>query len=82
MDSLFFVLIILDLVIITGVMGVQDKRFDENYAVTWGNEHVKFMNEGRDVELSMDPSSGEVKLHDTLFFGLLSLFIDACMYNI
>ncbi|KAL8106608.1 xyloglucan endotransglucosylase/hydrolase protein 2-like isoform X2 [Apium graveolens] len=58
MDSLFFALIILDLVIITGVMGVQDKRFDENYAVTWGNEHVKFVNEGRDIQLSMDPSSG------------------------
>ncbi|KAL1834901.1 hypothetical protein ACET3Z_004552 [Daucus carota] len=58
MDSLFFAVIILDLLIITGVMGLQDKRFDENYVVTWGNEHVMYTNGGRDVQLSMDKSSG------------------------
>lgn len=63
MDSLFFAVIILDLLIITGVMGSENKRFDENYVVTWGNEHVMYTNGGRDVQLSMDQSSGKLKLH-------------------
>ncbi|KAI3749639.1 hypothetical protein L2E82_20254 [Cichorium intybus] len=32
--------------------------FDEFYNVTWGNHHVQFLNQGREVKLSLDQSSG------------------------
>ncbi|XP_007049742.2 PREDICTED: xyloglucan endotransglucosylase/hydrolase protein 2 [Theobroma cacao] len=33
-------------------------RFDENYEITWGYDHVLLFNQGREVQLSMDISSG------------------------
>ncbi|KAL7172772.1 hypothetical protein ACSBR2_032279 [Camellia fascicularis] len=35
-----------------------DDSFDENYYVTWGNNHVLSLNQGREIQLSMDSSSG------------------------
>ncbi|KAL6555651.1 Xyloglucan endotransglucosylase/hydrolase protein 2 [Orobanche hederae] len=35
-----------------------DKQFDVNYDVTWGNDHVSFLDQGREVQLSMDINSG------------------------
>ncbi|KAL6500009.1 hypothetical protein OROGR_027919 [Orobanche gracilis] len=35
-----------------------DKQFDVNYDVTWGNDHVSFIDQGREVQLSMDINSG------------------------
>ena len=32
--------------------------FDMNYHVTWGNEHVLFLDQRREVQLSMDQASG------------------------
>ncbi|XP_010440650.1 PREDICTED: xyloglucan endotransglucosylase/hydrolase protein 2 [Camelina sativa] len=32
--------------------------FDKNYVVTWGQNHVLKLNQGKEVELSMDQSSG------------------------
>ena len=32
--------------------------FDKNYQVTWGFDHVLSLNQGREVQLSMDTSSG------------------------
>ncbi|CAN0915393.1 Xyloglucan endotransglucosylase/hydrolase protein 2 [Linum grandiflorum] len=32
--------------------------FDENYGVTWGYDHVSQINQGTEVQLSMDRSSG------------------------
>ncbi|XVF32181.1 hypothetical protein REPUB_Repub17cG0059800 [Reevesia pubescens] len=33
-------------------------RFDENYEITWGNDHVFSLNQGTEIQLSMDISSG------------------------
>jgi len=37
---------------------VDQTGFDQNYAVGWGRDHVKFLDNGRLVQLSMDKSSG------------------------
>ncbi|KAG7547876.1 Glycoside hydrolase family 16 [Arabidopsis suecica] len=36
----------------------QEAGFDENYVVTWGQDHVFKSNQGKEVQLSMDYSSG------------------------
>ncbi|MBA0853190.1 hypothetical protein Goshw_014598, partial [Gossypium schwendimanii] len=33
-------------------------KFDENYVITWGNDHVLFLNQDTEIQLSMDKSSG------------------------
>ncbi|XP_059433533.1 xyloglucan endotransglucosylase/hydrolase protein 2-like [Corylus avellana] len=35
-----------------------DISFDQNYKVTWGFDHVLSLNQGREIQLSMDISSG------------------------
>lgn len=35
-----------------------DVSFDANYHVTWGNDHVLFLNQRREVQLSIDQASG------------------------
>ncbi|KAF4367486.1 hypothetical protein G4B88_003690 [Cannabis sativa] len=35
-----------------------DSNFDENYKVTWGFDHVLSLNQGTQIQLSMDKSSG------------------------
>lgn len=34
--------------------------FDKNYVVTWGQDHVLKLNQGKEVQLSMDHSSGSL----------------------
>nr|XP_043638331.1 xyloglucan endotransglucosylase/hydrolase protein 2-like [Erigeron canadensis] len=36
----------------------RNASFDENYNVTWGNNHVLFLNQKREVQLTLDKSSG------------------------
>ncbi|XP_042490363.1 xyloglucan endotransglucosylase/hydrolase protein 2-like isoform X2 [Macadamia integrifolia] len=38
--------------------GTTDPSFDTNYEITWGNDHVQSINQGREIQLSMDKSSG------------------------
>ncbi|TYJ23755.1 hypothetical protein E1A91_A08G214300v1 [Gossypium mustelinum] len=33
-------------------------KFDENYVITWGNDHVLSLNQDTEIQLSMDKSSG------------------------
>ncbi|KAJ4957325.1 hypothetical protein NE237_014108 [Protea cynaroides] len=35
-----------------------DPSFDTNYEITWGSDHVQSINQGREIQLSMDKSSG------------------------
>ncbi|KAI9400435.1 hypothetical protein POPTR_002G244200v4 [Populus trichocarpa] len=35
-----------------------DASFDQNYDITWGYDHVKSLDEGRQIQLSLDHSSG------------------------
>jgi xyloglucan:xyloglucosyl transferase len=32
--------------------------FDQNYKVTWGGNHVMYINQGKEIQLTMDYSSG------------------------
>lgn len=52
----FFVFLLLSRVIAAGTKS--DDNFDQNYYITWGNDHVLSLNQGRDIQLSMDHSSG------------------------
>ncbi|GER50638.1 xyloglucan endotransglucosylase/hydrolase [Striga asiatica] len=50
-------------VIVLVIMAVNNVRsdevqFDVNYDVTWGNDHVSIIDQGREVQLSMDSNSG------------------------
>ncbi|KAL4558573.1 hypothetical protein LXL04_036774 [Taraxacum kok-saghyz] len=36
----------------------KNASFDENYKITWGNQHVQLLNQGREVQLTLDKSSG------------------------
>jgi xyloglucan:xyloglucosyl transferase len=38
--------------------GSNNISFDQNYKVTWGFDHVFSLNQGREIQLSMDISSG------------------------
>ncbi|XP_006856899.2 xyloglucan endotransglucosylase/hydrolase protein 2 [Amborella trichopoda] len=48
--------------------------FDDNYAVTWGSNHVSFSLQGREIRLSMDNTSGSgfgsKAIYSTGFFHL------------
>ena len=52
-----------------------DISFDENYIITWGNDHVLSLNQGRLVQLSLDQSSGfNLLLLPPLLQGYVSLW--------
>jgi hypothetical protein len=34
-------------------------KFNDDYVVTWGGSHVAYLNGGREVQLTMDQSSGK-----------------------
>lgn len=56
--SLLFLLTLLDLVLSSE--GTDIISFYENYNVTWGFDHVLSLNQGREIQLSMDSSSGYI----------------------
>lgn len=64
------------LILIHGVLagrsgGFRDDStsFDQNYAVTWGNNNIVKLDGGREVQLSMDKSSGSSLLPPYLSFS-------------
>lgn len=36
----------------------RSSEFVDNYSITWGQDHVSFLEKGRVVQLSLDKSSG------------------------
>lgn len=61
MNRLLVCALILPLVIknvVTTGRAREDVDFDETYGVSWGGDHVFRMNRGRDLQLSLDQSSG------------------------
>jgi len=57
MDSQFFIFLLLLRVVVQGKMDTET-RFDQNYEVIWGDDHVVSLNQGRQIQLTMDNSSG------------------------
>ncbi|WCJ38040.1 Xyloglucan endotransglucosylase/hydrolase [Euphorbia peplus] len=49
---------ILGFIFVFSVTNGADISFDQNYKVTWGNDHVIPLNQGTQVQLFMDKSSG------------------------
>lgn len=35
-----------------------DTNFDQNYYITWGKDHFQSTNQGKEIQLSLDASSG------------------------
>ncbi|KAA8550615.1 hypothetical protein F0562_002299 [Nyssa sinensis] len=48
----------LQAVVLMGGKASDINSFDTNYYITWGNDHVLSQNQGREIQLSMDISSG------------------------
>ncbi|CAI9260805.1 unnamed protein product [Lactuca saligna] len=46
----------------------QNARFDENYKIIWGNQHVQLLNQRQEVQLTLDKSSG-AGFGSKLYFG-------------
>ncbi|RDY10925.1 Xyloglucan endotransglucosylase/hydrolase protein 2 [Mucuna pruriens] len=61
MGSLLFifllVLVVVDGVLVRGNMNTEIS-FDQNYEVIWGDNHVVSLNQGKEIQLTMDNSSG------------------------
>ncbi|XP_018847735.1 xyloglucan endotransglucosylase/hydrolase protein 2-like [Juglans regia] len=55
---LLFLLPLLDDLVLSSAEGTDIISFYENYNVTWGFDHVLSLNQGREIQLSMDSSSG------------------------
>ncbi|XP_014496979.1 xyloglucan endotransglucosylase/hydrolase protein 2 isoform X1 [Vigna radiata var. radiata] len=57
MGSQFFIFLLLVHVLVQGKMDTETS-FDENYEVIWGDDHVVFLNQRKEIQLTMDNSSG------------------------
>ncbi|XP_077236671.1 xyloglucan endotransglucosylase/hydrolase protein 2-like [Tasmannia lanceolata] len=45
-------------VFVGGAIGQNDTSFDQNYVIQWGGDHVLSLDQGREIQLYMDKSSG------------------------
>lgn len=52
----------------------KDVPYDVNYNVIFGNEHVVSFNQGRELQISMDKSSGNLVIYFILFFLLFFVY--------
>jgi xyloglucan:xyloglucosyl transferase len=63
MSSLIFIILLVVLiphVVLAREIGRNEEviSFDQNYKVTWGGDHVMYINQGKEIQLTMDYSSG------------------------
>ncbi|CAI9300818.1 unnamed protein product [Lactuca saligna] len=54
----FFFFLSADATRTIGGFDQKNVAFDQNYNVTWGNHHAQLLNQGKEVQLSLDQSSG------------------------
>lgn len=56
--------VIITCVLILGVVRAasDDVPFDVNYEVTWGNQHVLFLDQGKEAQIFLDSDSGLIYL--------------------
>lgn len=55
----FAVVLVFGVVVVVDAAS-RDIPFDVNYNIVWGNDHVSFLDQGREAQLSMDVQSGSV----------------------
>lgn len=58
---IFLLLLVDDDVLARGVIATE-LSFDQNYKVIWGDDHVVSLNHGKEIQLTMDNSSGYIIL--------------------
>jgi len=56
-QSFIFLILLVVHVLVQGSMETETS-FDQNYEVIWGDDHVVSLNQGKEVQLTMDNSSG------------------------
>lgn len=73
--SIFGFVLALSLIIrVRGAINIdinQEASFDENYVVTWGQEQVLKLNQGKEVQLSMDHSSGQLNYYYYFIYKIM-----------
>ena len=69
--------LLLAFLLLGAVVGTKmsDITFDQSYRITWGNDHVLSLNQGRLVQLSLDQSSGFILLLLLLLLLLLIMHV-------
>jgi len=55
---IFLVVLVPYVVLARGIRRSEEIIFDQNYKVTWGDNHVISINQGKEIQLTMDYSSG------------------------
>lgn len=61
------------LLLLTRVFESQALPFDKNYNISWGNNNVKSLNKGEEIQLSLDKNSGDFFF--VVFFWFFTHFI-------
>ena len=49
--------------IFSGLCSIQSSNFNQDFTLTWGNDHVNFTNDNQTVQLSLDEKSGIVFIY-------------------
>lgn len=55
---IFLLLVVADGILVPGSMNITEINFNQNYEVTRGDNHVMSLNQGKEIQLTMDNSSG------------------------
>jgi len=55
---IFLLLLVADGILVPGSMNITEINFNQNYEVTRGDNHVMSLNQGKEIQLTMDNSSG------------------------
>ena len=55
---IFLLLLVADGILVPGSMNITEINFNQNYEVTRGDNHVVSLNQGKEIQLTMDNSSG------------------------
>lgn len=76
MGLYYYVVSLLILVFVSKICGIElggGPTFDQNYQVSYGYDHILLGDKGRDVQLSLDSTSGPSILSLNYIFFLFSI---------
>ncbi|KAL4649976.1 hypothetical protein ACB092_01G052600 [Castanea dentata] len=74
MDSLVLCLFVILLAAVGHASDAEDVPWSQNYVILYGQEHTQLLNQGKEIQISMDQSSGSgfrsLKTYGSGFFGM------------
>ncbi|XP_050246913.1 xyloglucan endotransglucosylase/hydrolase protein 2-like [Quercus robur] len=74
MDSLVLCLFVTLLAAVGHASAAEDVPWSQNYVILYGQEHTQLLNQGKEIQISMDQSSGSgfrsLKTYGSGFFGM------------